>query len=207
MKTGGKQEDSKITLPDTGQVIILLKNPKESHVHDVIKHNTIYIKDLSTYLYCRESLFNKKLQSELQVSKEIDNIKTALVNYDKIKLLQEERLNRVKANLEETKSNIKVKELKKEEMRLSFEAKNSQTQVLKGEIDDLLKDKLSLLTKEITESLMKEIHYVLSNESKDQKQIEIINGLVAILRNNKAVDHVIVNVSISVSIIELLNTL
>jgi len=48
---------------------------------------------------------------------------------------------------------------------------------------------------------------VFSNESKDQKQIKIINGLVAILRNNKAVDHVIVNVSISENIIELLNTL
>jgi len=46
-------------------------------------------------------------------------------------------------------------------MKSSFEAKSSQTQVLKGEIDDLLKNKLNLLRKDITESLMKEIHYVL----------------------------------------------
>jgi len=61
MKAGGKQEDSKITLSDTDQVIILLKNSKETHVHEVIKYNTIYIKDLSAYLYSKESLFNKKL--------------------------------------------------------------------------------------------------------------------------------------------------
>lgn len=189
-------EGHRVALPDTEQTVILLRKPKESCLHEAIQHNTRFIKDLSIYLYCRESLSNKRLQAELQrITKEIDNIQIALTNYGKIRSIQEERLGRVRKQLEETGLSIQDKEKEREEMRSSFAAKESQTKALKEEIDDLLKNKLNSLTKEVTESLVKEIHHVLSNESKDQKQIDIINALVSILRNSKIVDHVIVNVA------------
>ena len=103
-------------------------------------------------------------------------------------------LNGLKNHLDETKNLIQIKEKEKSESEETLTSKASQTKSLKDEIDGLIKEKLTSHTKQITESLIKEIHYVLSNESKDHAQIDILNATIAILRNTAVVDHVTANV-------------
>ena len=187
--------NSMVALPDSGKSVYLLKNPKDNMLHDVVTQQKNFIRDVSIYLYNKELQSIETAKAELEIiNKEIEAAELSLKTYNDIKELQESSLKSIKTSVSNAKNDIISKQNEQNGMKASFNESATKTSTLKGELEDLLKNKLNALTKEITEALVKDIHRILSNESKDPKQIDIINSIVSILRNTKIVDHVIVNV-------------
>ena len=187
--------DRNVRLPDSDQTICLLRDLKPSCYFDGIKLNEDFIKQVSIFLYQREQLTNELTKTELEfIGKELEAAESSIKTYEESKGIYTTMLNGLKNHLDETKNQIQIKEKEKSELEETLTSKDSQTKSLKDEIDGLIKEKLTSHTKQITESLIKEIHYVLSNESKDHAQIDILNATIAILRNTAVVDHVTANV-------------
>lgn len=60
-------------------------------------------------------------------------------------------------------------------------------------IDQMIQENLKKCTKDITEPIITEIHYILSNDQKDPNEIDVVRSLVSILKNSMTADHITVN--------------
>eukprot|EP01022_Parablepharisma_sp_SALTPOND_P026591 TRINITY_DN64457_c0_g1_i1.p3 TRINITY_DN64457_c0_g1~~TRINITY_DN64457_c0_g1_i1.p3 ORF type:complete len:240 (-),score=34.54 TRINITY_DN64457_c0_g1_i1:788-1507(-) len=213
MKEGGVLnivDNHKVALPDTNYSVGLLKDPKEDYLFDTVQFNQKLLQSLAVFLYQKEQLKEEGRRKKLQrTTQEIVAAESYIKVYNEMRVIQENLLKTLETRMKNAKSIIEAKEKEYADTNSTLAAKQADTANLKSEIEGLLKNQLNSLTKDITEAVIREIHYILSNEPKDPKQINIVNSIIILLRNSKAVDHVTVNVIFTLlkALLELFDTL
>eukprot|EP00831_Metopus_contortus_P080392 TRINITY_DN8222_c0_g1_i3.p1 TRINITY_DN8222_c0_g1~~TRINITY_DN8222_c0_g1_i3.p1 ORF type:complete len:474 (-),score=108.97 TRINITY_DN8222_c0_g1_i3:43-1464(-) len=178
-------------LPERNPVCIL-NLPKDSMLKEAVR----------VCMEIQKNLSECNMEPELNDHLESRNSSLSLL----AKLLEERR----QGFLETNASNRALQEALKEKIQYYRELSESKKveqeslekelaglqdaqKKMQGDIDRIIKTEMRELTLGITETMIQEIHYRLSNEPKDPKSIGVVSSIVALLKNAKRVDHVAVN--------------
>ena len=188
--------DGMVVMPETKIKFGLIKNPKDETMYEAVAKNQASLKGLNILFEEKEMIIKYELgKTGEEIKARIGEYSTLINAYGELQKIQEKTSADIKKRMDSIKDQVKSKEKEVADLKIQLEGKDVEMKALQTEVNDLIKKKLADITKEITQAVINDIHYILSNEAKDYKQIAIINGIVSMLRNSKTADHVTVNVS------------
>ncbi len=188
------------TLPECGAAVGYAREPREMQLFEAATLNQKVAQGLYNFLRTREETVMEDRKKRAKGFRDEAELCGTLAPLCKnIKKTQEDTVTATQKKIGEIREQIEQKKKAQAELDSKLTVKDAEHHKMLDTINSLLKDKLGKVTKEITEANIKQIHYILSNEPKDDEQIKIVNAIVSILKNVKAVDHVTVNVSLVLS--------
>jgi len=195
-----------VLFPGTSLKFQFIQEVNDVHLLQAILLSSEHSKDLVHYISSTDNnlkeTITKKIKYKEEEKKEYKHIIESYKQYQAVQAniisSYNNAINQTELQIEQKSQNLLILE---QQTKLLKEKHNG----LVEEISSLIGTELIPLTKEITEEVIKEIRNILANEAKDEALISVVNNLISLIKNEEKVDHVTVNVSDIVDLVELLD--
>ncbi len=190
--------------PDSPATFVLLKMAPKHRLSEAIAANLAGARALHAFVAAQRASVQQRMQFRLlRFEQEKADLETLITGQREMKRQQEEVIS-------VTNNTINKYEVLREQKstalaRLDQELKRlaEEEAALQEATRSLIESELFPLTKLISESIVKELHTILTNEAKDEKITGVVRSLVCVLKNTLHIDYVTVNVKSHWFLIEL----